>query len=449
MIQHADVQHWHKTKHIYDNDMDVILENSRLLKRLRIKFVPTHVHGHQDRIHDHKELSAEAKLNIRMDELASEFLKSPPEHLTPSNKPVLFPAQQVCIVKNDTPLQANIINELVFGEKQVIIEHYFHKHFGITKTTINLVDWRCFNYVLPKQKNKKQLIKGLHHLWNTISTTFKWGKSKSNICPLCSKCTENWEHVFKCTNEHIVRARSDLIQTLDNGLRSLHTHLDLQKWLINGIKAWLSGNEFGEPASYNITNLEVLGVYEAQHEVGFGCFMQGLIATEMREVQSKYYKRMHYPVKYNGVRWMKYLITTIMTFGHDLWKERCAIVHAGTSEVYERRTRADAWEKLIELKRDTWKIPTTCRDILRRDNFFFMKAPFLQIEMWMRRVESAIEQGKNVEGIHDIREYGIEEFDANDENNHKVKRVRANKKYPKPVRQFQKKISSYCSDLKY
>ena len=49
----------------------------------------------------------------------------PPGYLIPSEKPVLFPAQEVCLIKNDNVLQENIPNELVFGEKRDIIEHYF------------------------------------------------------------------------------------------------------------------------------------------------------------------------------------------------------------------------------------------------------------------------------------------------------------------------------------
>ena len=162
-------------------------------------------------------------------------------------------------------------------------------------------------------------------------------------------------------------------------------------------------------------------------------------------VQTEYYKKMKIPIKYNGVRWMKFLITTIMTFGHDMWKKRCEIVHINTNEVFERRERGDAWRRLCDLKRDVWKIPAPCRDILRRDKkFFFMKAPFIQIEMWNRRVNSAIEQGANVEGNHDIREYGAEQFNADDVGSRKRKRVRAKKKYPRPLRKNQTKISSYC-----
>ena len=81
-----------------------------------------------------------------IDTLATMFLDNPPSYLIPPEKPVLFPAQQVCLIKNDTVLQENIPNELVFGGKRVIIEHYFTGNFG-------MIDWCCFNYALPKQKN--------------------------------------------------------------------------------------------------------------------------------------------------------------------------------------------------------------------------------------------------------------------------------------------------------
>ena len=87
-----------------------------------------------------------------MDGLAAKFLDDPPAHLVPTEAPLLFPAQQVCIMKDIAALQANVPNEPIYGEKQVIIEHYFNKHFGITKNTMELIDWRCFNHVLPKQK---------------------------------------------------------------------------------------------------------------------------------------------------------------------------------------------------------------------------------------------------------------------------------------------------------
>ena len=100
------------------------------------------------------------------------------------------------------------------------------------------------------------------------------------------------------------------------------------------------------------------------------------------------------------------MIKTLVEFSHDTWQERCTIVTAATNEVHEKRVRAETWIRHQELKRDIWKIPSICRDLVRRDKKFFMTAPILQVEMWNIRVDTAIEQGKNSNDINDIRECG-------------------------------------------
>ena len=56
---------------------------------------------------------------------------------------------------------------------------------------------------------------------------------------------------------------------------------------------------------------------------------------------------------------MKFLIFTILTFDHDMWKEGCVILHTGTNEVYGHHTWAEAWRELIELKCENWRILKT------------------------------------------------------------------------------------------
>ena len=111
--------------------------------------------------------------------------------------------------------------------------------------------------------------------------------------------------------------------------------------------------------------------------------IQGLVVSEIRKMQEKFYKASNSPIKYNGVRWMKHVMRSSLGFCHDMWTERCAIVVAGTNEIHERRMRLTAWQKLQDVRRDQWKIPAVCRDLLRRDKKFFRKAPYLQIEMWI------------------------------------------------------------------
>ena len=126
--------------------------------------MPTHVLGHQDRVKPRGELTDIEKLNVRMDKMAEEFLQDPPAHLIPRPYPILFPAQQICIKKDGKVLAANVHNELVYGVKEGIIRHYFEKHFNIQNSVIKSIDWRRFAYVMDKHKQKKQLLKSLHHL---------------------------------------------------------------------------------------------------------------------------------------------------------------------------------------------------------------------------------------------------------------------------------------------
>ena len=102
--------------------MDVILENHRLLRKLKIKLVPTHVYRHRDRVKTPNEF---------MDNLVSEFLLQPPDDLNPQEEALFFPAQQVCLKCDGITITSELEEKLVLNEKQVIIQHYFEKHFQI------------------------------------------------------------------------------------------------------------------------------------------------------------------------------------------------------------------------------------------------------------------------------------------------------------------------------
>ena len=52
-----------------------------------------------------------------------------------------------------------------------------------------------------------------------------------------------------------------------------------------------------------------------------------------------------------------------------------------------------------------------------------LKAPFLQIEMWLEQVDAMLEQGRNVDGNNDISKYGT----VLDDNNGKGCRIQQKK----------------------
>ena len=98
--------------------------------------------------------------------------------------------------------------------------------------------------------------------------------------------------------------------------------------------------------------------------------MQGLLSRDIRRAQDIYYRANKVSIKFNSTRWTKYVIKSLVEFSHDIWQERCTIVSAATNEVHEKRLRAEAWVRYQELKRDIRKIPSICRDLVRRDKKF-------------------------------------------------------------------------------
>ena len=64
--------------------------------------------------------------------------------------------------------------------------------------------------------------------------------------------------------------------------------------------------------------------------------------------------------------------------------------------------------------------------------------------MWIIRLDSAIEQGRNTDGIRDIREFGNQLREVRGS-----RRVRAKKKYTVGIRKRQQDIISYLPNLRH
>ena len=118
-------KHWHATKYVTCDDIDVIIENNRILRKISINVIPTHVYGQQDRHTAYDDLDDIAKLNVYMDNLAGDFLDHTSPHLEPSEEPILFPSQQIALKIRNKLVTSDVQTELVYSQqKQAIINHF-------------------------------------------------------------------------------------------------------------------------------------------------------------------------------------------------------------------------------------------------------------------------------------------------------------------------------------
>ena len=119
-----------------------------------------------------------------------------------------------------------------------------------------------------------------------------------------------------------------------------------------------------------------------------------------------WYKRNKCAVQYNGVRWMKSVMKFFLEYGHELWTERCHIVMAATQVSNESRERERAWQRCLELKRTSWQLPSSSRQLISRDKKFFRTSPILHVQLWNQRIDTAISFMNNLSSGRDIRTYG-------------------------------------------
>ena len=169
LVSNSSSKHWHATKHVINDDIDVIIENSRLLRKIPITVPPTHVHGHQDRHKKFEELDDVVKLNVHMDTLAVYFLDHNPPNLEPSPIPLLFPSQQIAIKIDNKLVTSDIETELVYNQKKTEIKTYFYLQYGIPRHMFDTIDRTCFNYVLSKHNKRTRLVKRFHYQWDTLA----------------------------------------------------------------------------------------------------------------------------------------------------------------------------------------------------------------------------------------------------------------------------------------
>ena len=289
-----------------ENDIDVTLELNRYFRKMNVQVHPTHVKGHQDQLRRSDDLSREAKLNINMDELVGEFLRQPPDHLTPRQHPLIFPSQQVCVVMDNNAVTSDIETELVYAYQKQKLFKYYSKHFGISSDNLSTVDWANFYYMIRKHPKRNQLLKYLHRQWDTRTRGAKWGQVQCAKCILCQSHDETWKHVLMCTNEHMHRKRESLVQDLKKLLDSLKTFPELQTFLLENFRKWLTDEPIEPPiVTDNSINSTLQAAYHSQGLIGFDNLFQGLFSHKWRNVINEWYRISHAGVRFHAIRWMK------------------------------------------------------------------------------------------------------------------------------------------------
>ena len=102
----------HDTVSVIENDIDVTIEITRLIRKCSTTLSVLHVDGHQDLEKDEDDLTPIQKINITMDHLAGQHVREATRTDNNINASVFLPTQQIAIQLRSKVLVANIDDKL-------------------------------------------------------------------------------------------------------------------------------------------------------------------------------------------------------------------------------------------------------------------------------------------------------------------------------------------------
>ena len=126
-------------------DIDITIEINRIIRKSKVNMKVEHVHGHQDTRKKNDKLTPLEEINVLMDEIAGDHVRSMISRNSNTNLPFFLISQQIGISINIKPTMANIDDKLRGSYFQQDIMRHYHNTMGLDKNVFNNVNWEGRN----------------------------------------------------------------------------------------------------------------------------------------------------------------------------------------------------------------------------------------------------------------------------------------------------------------
>ena len=398
----------HTMSTVMRDNQDIYIELRSRTCQSKVKIEPEHVKGHMNETQD--EITDKQALNQLMDWSVGSFIRNMPPRLLATTTPPIFQHQKVVLVKDNVPILSHLSDALITGDMEDNIVSYFKTHHNMEQWEKEAVDFDTVHQVLEKNQSKLgQRVKSINHQWNTMSVCKRWKTSSTARCPLCNAMEETWQHVYCCTCPDISRVHNANFLKMRKRMETLQTLPHLQHTIEKIVQAWRQGDEpIYDDQPNNPYNDEIKYAFNIQKEIGFSGMMNGFLAHEWGDVQNKYYRQEIREKTLNITRWRQNVVSFLLQNGIDLWNERCTILHSEKQATADVRYRKMMKQLHAYMKENRQYIHQSDAYLLNKSEKFFTSCDRTNVEMWHRRLNSAVERQKNRKSLcnHDIREYG-------------------------------------------
>lgn len=285
------------------------------------------VEGHQREKYPDRELSREAILNDRADEIATIVMTRVTQHLP---QVPFIPASQLLLTINNVSVTHHIPTNIRLACAKAAHRTYLCKHLSWPIETYESIDWEAHQASLSpiRQGKKNFLIKWNHKLLGVGRRIMRYNSFHPYQCPSCTECPiEDDPHILQCKAR-----RPALIHRLTpvwDFLQSYHTESDLYALLMHGLLAptYQSFTVEAPPYPNDIGN-QHRALYDDQSRIGWSQLFHGRFSQQWAIAYDAHISTLQVDRRiYTGQIWVRKIITLIWEALHLTWKDRNADLH--------------------------------------------------------------------------------------------------------------------------
>ena len=265
-------------------DFDVVEATVIVLNALPFITIDAHVKGHQDESKQEEELSRDEILNIRSDQLATEWLTYQEDNPKKFIPHTFLPIPYMSYLKQGDRYVTSMESKVI-GESMLSMEFKAYL-MRLHKWEENILQDICWEAIAQARKKNDHTMTiftiKLTTSWLPVgSNELRQGTRCTDECPLC-KSRETVPHLYQCSQRR--KWQVTLLEELSKELKKSETKAPIREEIIEGITAWFDNKA---PPQHS-----------PQTRIGWHQLMLGYINTEWINGQEKHYRRARADTKF-------------------------------------------------------------------------------------------------------------------------------------------------------
>ena len=394
-----------KPRHFPENS-DYVMVIQALLCELKRPIMPTWVKGHQDDDKPYNKLPREARLNVDVDELATNHTT---HHMKakPMRRIDHIPCQLISLKINGQRFPSNWDANLRWTINGSYMKTYVKEKQGWDEETWNTIDFAFVKAYCKTTKStaKNKWFKFMHNLQSTGERKQKMNRNGDEVnisqCPCCNRQMETQQHMVLC---EVNPKRTEALLELSNGGSTYKEHHNFTRAMTDCIEQWIydptktpSIDDSTNPAIQNqkesmlpphMESMMLEAIHE-QNKLGWMNLLRGYISNKWIIIASSHMMNDEAHLqKSDGRRRLGVILQRIQLFVNTMWQ--------GRNEMLHRRDKEDE-AKFVSIEAAEIRHYFSQPHLLPVSTQHYCKGSVLQIlrsspanrRRWLRRVRRA------------------------------------------------------------